>query len=50
MTYARKTSSGYEYRIGGEMLDADIPLNAEQYDALVEERAEILFGKVVHRA
>jgi hypothetical protein len=50
MTYARPIPSGYEYREGGEMLPDDIPLTRAEFEALCEERAEFLFGKVVCRA
>lgn len=47
MLYARQIATGYEYRQGGEMLPGDIPLTREEFDALCEERAEIINGKVV---
>lgn len=47
MTYARKTATGYEYRQGGEMLPDDIPLTREEFEALCDERAQIVGGVVV---
>lgn len=47
MTYARQIPTGYEYREGGQMQPGDIPLTREEFEALCEERAQIIDGKVV---
>lgn len=47
MFYARPTQSGYEYRCGGEILPGDIPLSADEFDALLDERATIENEEVV---
>lgn len=48
--FARKIPSGYELRIGGEMLPGDIVLSSDEYDMLLNERAQIIDGRVVEIA
>lgn len=47
MYYARQIATGYEFRRGGEKLPDDITLTADEFAALLDERATIENGKVV---
>lgn len=47
---ARNLINGWVYMQTAETLPGDLIVSAEEFDALCEERAEILFSKVVYRA
>lgn len=48
--YARKIPSGYSLHEGGSILPGDIPLTLSEYEALLDDRAQIINSKVVYHA